>query len=126
MVWKQFHSVLRNPKLLIPVAAILFIPILYAGIYLWAFWDPYSHTDQLPVAVVNEDKGAVMDGEKLEIGDDLVKELKDNPDFKWEFVGRKQAENGLKENKYYAVIEVPDNFSKKPRQQWILIRTSCN
>ncbi|MDM5197716.1 YhgE/Pip domain-containing protein [Fictibacillus enclensis] len=115
MVWKQFHSVLRNPKLLIPVAAILFIPILYAGIYLWAFWDPYSHTDQLPVAVVNEDKGAVMDGEKLEIGDDLVKELKDNPDFKWEFVGKKQAENGLKKNKYYAVIEVPDNFSKKAR-----------
>ncbi|MDN4526923.1 YhgE/Pip domain-containing protein [Fictibacillus fluitans] len=115
MVWKQFQSVLRNPKLLIPVAAILFIPILYAGIYLWAFWDPYSHTDQLPVAVVNEDKGAVMDGEKLRIGDDLVKELKDNPDFKWEFVGKQQAERGLKENKYYAVIEVPDNFSKKAK-----------
>ncbi|SFE21481.1 putative membrane protein [Bacillus sp. OV194] len=115
MIRKQFQAVLRNPKVLIPVAAILFIPILYSGIYLWAFWDPYSHTDKLPVAVVNEDKGAKLDGEKLQIGDDLVKDLKDNSDFKWEFVSSDKAEKGLKDNQYYAVIEVPGNFSEKAK-----------
>lgn len=115
MVWKQFKAYLSNPKLLIPVVAILFIPILYSGIYLWAFWDPYSHTDKLPVAVVNEDQGAKMEGKKLHIGNDLVKELKENPDFKWEFVDAKKAENGLKNNKYYALIEVPENFSEKAK-----------
>ncbi|MGG1573120.1 YhgE/Pip family protein [Fictibacillus sp. NRS-1165] len=115
MIRKQFGAVLRNPKALIPIAAILFIPILYSGIYLWAFWDPYSHTDKLPVAVVNEDRGAKLEGERLQIGDDLVKELKDNQDFDWKFVNTAKAEKGLKNNQYYAVIEVPENFSEKAK-----------
>ena len=52
---------MRNPKVLIPVIAILFIPILYSGIYLAAYWDPYGHVDKLPVAVVNLDKGAELE-----------------------------------------------------------------
>jgi len=37
----ELSSLFKNKKLLIPVIAILFIPILYSGMFLWAFWDPY-------------------------------------------------------------------------------------
>ena len=51
--------------------------------FLWAFWDPYKQLDDLPVAVVNLDKGAVFDGKPIEVGKGLVDNLKDNTSFKW-------------------------------------------
>ncbi len=59
--------------------------------FLWAFWDPYKQLDDLPVAVVNLDKGAVFDGKPIEVGKGLVDNLKDNTSFKWEFVSEKEA-----------------------------------
>ena len=62
---------------------------------LWAFWDPYKQLDDLPVAVVNLDKGAVFDGKPIEVGKGLVDNLKDNTSFKWEFVSeKKRKRNG--------------------------------
>lgn len=61
--FKDVGSAVRNPKVLIPVIAIMFIPILYSGIYLAAYWDPYGHVDEMPVAVVNLDKGAEAGGQ---------------------------------------------------------------
>lgn len=54
------------------------------------FWDPYKQLDDLPVAVVNLDKGAVFDGKSIEVGKGLVDNLKDNKSFKWEFVSEKK------------------------------------
>lgn len=51
---------LGHVKRLIPILAIMFIPVMYAGTFLWAFWNPYGHLDRLPVAVVNEDRGATL------------------------------------------------------------------
>ena len=36
----ELKTILSNRKVLIPIIAILFIPVLYAGMFLWAFWDP--------------------------------------------------------------------------------------
>lgn len=51
--FKDVGSAVRNPKVLIPVIAIMFIPILYSGIYLAAYWDPYGHVDEmrLPLSI---------------------------------------------------------------------------
>lgn len=52
-------------------------PVLYAGTFLWAFWDPYDHLDRLPVpvAVVNLDTGSTLNGKSVNVGSDLVKSL---------------------------------------------------
>jgi putative membrane protein len=112
LLWKEWKSLISNKKVLIPVIAVLFIPLLYSGMFLWAFWDPYGKLNELPVAVVNEDKGAVYNGEKLQVGSDLIENLKENRDFKWDFVDKKTAEKGLAEQKYYMMIEIPSDFSK--------------
>lgn len=112
LFFEELKAMVTNRKILIPVIAVLFIPVLYSGMFLWAFWDPYGHLDELPVAVVNNDKGAVFNGEKLEIGDELVKNLKENKQFSWHFVDEEEGEKGLKNQKYYMVIKIPENFSK--------------
>ncbi len=40
------------------IVGVLIIPMIYGGVYLASVWDAYGNLDALPVAVVNEDKGA--------------------------------------------------------------------
>ncbi|PGA96141.1 YhgE/Pip family protein [Bacillus toyonensis] len=108
---KEFTEIIKNKKILIPIIAVLFVPILYAGMFLWAFWDPYEQLDDLPVAVVNLDNGAVFDGKPIEVGKGLVDNLKDNKSFKWEFVSEKEAKKGMEDRKYYMLVRIPDDFS---------------
>lgn len=108
----EFLGVLRNRKLLIAVIGVMTIPLLYSGTFLWAFWDPYGHVDRMPVAIVNQDQGAVYNGKRLEIGNDLVKNLKKKKSFDWQFVSEKQANKGLEKQEYYIKIEIPKDFSK--------------
>jgi len=104
---------LKNPKILIPIIVVLFIPVLYSGLFLTAFWDPYGKMDEIPVAVVNLDKGAEYDGEKLQAGQDLVDELKKDGSFDWKFVSADEAARGMEDETYYMRITVPEDFSQK-------------
>ena len=110
---KDMGSAVRDRKLLISMIAILFIPVMYSGMFLGAFWDPYGKMDDLPVAVVNTDKGANYEGKSLHVGDDLMTELKKTDGFKWEFVTKQVAEAGMDDNKYYMTILIPEDFSSK-------------
>lgn len=111
-VKSEFMKIFRTRKLLIAIIGVMTIPVLYSGTYLWAFWDPYAHLDRMPVAIVNNDQGAVYNGEKLAIGNDLVKNLKKKKSFNWVFVSASKAKEGLKKQDYYLEIEIPKDFSK--------------
>lgn len=54
---EELFAIFKNKKILIPIIAVMFVPVMYAGMFLWAFWDPYDKLTELPVAVVNEDVG---------------------------------------------------------------------
>ncbi|MCK6078570.1 YhgE/Pip domain-containing protein [Paenibacillus silvae] len=110
---QDLKSAFKKPKVFIPILVVLFIPVLYSGLFLNAFWDPYGKMNELPVAVVNTDQGAVYNDKSLEVGQDLVDELKKSDDFNWQFVTREQAEQGMKDNKYYMTIVIPEDFSAK-------------
>lgn len=99
--------------LVILCIGILLIPVIYFGTYVSSVWDVYGKTENLPVAVVNEDKGAMYQGEEVNFGNQLVDNLKENKNLKWEFVDLKTAREGLETgNKYYAVIDIPGNFTE--------------
>ncbi|HJV15796.1 MAG TPA: YhgE/Pip domain-containing protein [Bacillales bacterium] len=108
----EFSKIIHNRKLLIAIIGVMTIPLLYSGTFLWAFWNPYGHLDRLPVAVVNQDEGATYNGKNLDIGHDLVENLRKKQSFKWQFVDEKKADKGLKNWKYYIKIEIPKDFSE--------------
>ena len=108
--WKHLFS---NKILLISMAVISFIPILYSGFFLGSIWDPYGQTKNLPVAFVNEDKGASLNGKALNVGESVEKKLKDNHDLGWEFVSKQQADEGVNSGHFYAVVTIPSDFSQK-------------
>lgn len=112
MLKEELLAILRNKKLLIPIIAVMFIPVLYSGMFLWAFWDPYDKLDELPVAVVNGDSGAVLDGKEIKLGDDLVDKLKESKNFNFKFVDKEEGYEDLDHQKYYMLIEIPEDFSE--------------
>ena len=110
-----FHefSRLTRPKMLVQAVGIALIPVLYAGAFLWAFWNPYGHLDRLPVAVVNEDAGASYHGERLNAGRELVQKLKSDHSLGWRFVTPAQASAGMADGAYAMEIVIPRNFSQR-------------
>lgn len=112
LTFRELKSIIFNKKILIPIIAILAIPILYAGMFLWAFWDPYDYLSELPVAIVNEDEGAVLEGEKIDLGNELVDNLKEENDFQFHFVNKDKGYEDLLNQAYYVLIEIPRDFSE--------------
>ncbi|GGD06147.1 YhgE/Pip domain-containing protein [Pontibacillus salipaludis] len=100
-----------NKKILIPFIAVLMIPLIYSGMFLWAFWNPYGSMDQLPVAIVNSDEGADFNDEPLTVGKEFVNNLEDSGDFKYDVVSKEEGYDGLKNHEYYMLVEIPKNFS---------------
>lgn len=110
-LFEEFLQVFKEHKLLVAIIAVIAVPILYAGMFLWAFWDPYDHLVDLPIAVVNEDEGSILEEEEMNLGDELVDKLKEDKQFDFHFVEKETAYNGLHDEDYYILIEIPDNFS---------------
>lgn len=94
------------------IIGVLVIPLLYSYFYLSAFWDPYARLGDVPVAVVNLDKGAQINGNSRNVGDEICEELKENDTVKFIFTDEKNARNGVLENDYYAAIIIPENLSE--------------
>ncbi|MHC6628702.1 YhgE/Pip family protein [Streptomyces globosus] len=95
------------------LVALLLLPLLYGALYLWSFWDPYSRLDKVPVALVNADKGATVEGERIAAGDEITKKLHDSKTFEWHEVSAEQAAKGLENGTYYLSLTMPADFSEK-------------
>lgn len=107
--WKKLFS---NKILLVVTAAVIIIPAIYTTLFLGSMWDPYGNVGKLPVAVVNHDRPAVLDGRALHIGKDLAEELKGNDSLDFCFPSEEDAEKGLETGRYYMVITIPEDFSE--------------
>lgn len=107
--WKNLTA---SKIMWVVIAAIAIMPLLYGGLYLAAFQDPYSRLDQVPVAVVNEDAGAVVATEQRNLGDEVVDQLKGAHDgLQWHFVSADQAQAGLEDGTYFMSCVIPKDFS---------------
>jgi len=99
----------KMPK--IALVVLMFIPLIYGALYLWAFWAPDHELDHLPVALVNVDAGASRDGEPVTAGRDLVKTLVDGHELDWTVTNAADAATGVKDGDYYFSVTIPKDFS---------------
>ena len=78
MIKAEFRHIRRNHLLLLSSIVICFIPFLYSIFFLKSVWDPYGSTQDLPVAVVNQEVPVDYQGEEMAVGAQMVKALKHN------------------------------------------------
>ncbi|MFE5210717.1 YhgE/Pip family protein [Streptomyces sp. NPDC056600] len=95
------------------LVSMILLPLLYGALYLWSFWDPYGNLDRVPVALVNQDRGATAEGERLTAGDDIADGLRDSGVFDWRQVGPEEAREGVESGRYYLSLTIPADFSKR-------------
>ena len=86
---------------------ILLIPMIYSFFYLKSYWDPYGNLEDIKIAIVNLDKGNETENQ----GKEFVQELKDSGTFNICDVTSEEANEGLREGTYYAVITLPEDFT---------------
>lgn len=110
---KELKAIIRNKKLLISLIAVLFLPMIYAGVFASSMWDPYGRLDKVPVAIVNEDNGVTNEGKDINIGNSLVEKLKESNDFEWHFVSKEDANQGIDNSKYYMTMYIDKDFSER-------------
>ena len=87
---------------------VMLIPIIYSFFYLKSYWDPYGNLQDMKVAIVNLDEGE--NGENQ--GQKIVNKLKDRNVVNICDVSKSEATSGLENEDYYAVIIIPENFTK--------------
>nr|WSW69704.1 YhgE/Pip domain-containing protein [Streptomyces sp. NBC_00995] len=95
------------------LAALLLLPLLYGALYLWSFWDPYGRLDRIPVALVNDDKGATAAGKRIAAGDEITGKLLDSKVFEWHEVSAAEAGRGVEDGTYYLSLTMPADFSRR-------------
>lgn len=94
------------------LAALVLVPTLYGGLYLYANKDPYGNLDRVPAAVVVEDAGTTLaNGERLEVGDQVATSLVDSRSFDWHRVTQAAARTGVEGGEYDFAVIVPKEFS---------------
>ena len=117
IIWKIYKTDWKNiskvPLVILMLGALTILPSAYAWINIKAMWDPYSNTSGIKVAVANEDEGSEIQGKRINVGKEIVKNLKTNKKLGWVFVTRSNAEDGVKKGHYYAYLLIPTDFSEK-------------
>ncbi|CAN5573717.1 YhgE/Pip domain-containing protein [soil metagenome] len=95
----------------IALVTIILMPLLYGAMYLWAFWNPFAEVNKVPVALVNEDAGAVAQGQPLKAGDEVADALMKSGQLDLHQVSAADAAAGVASGKYYFSITLPTEFS---------------
>lgn len=111
---RDIKRLLCNPVALVITIGVCIIPSLYAWYNIVANWDPYGNTQNIKIAVANNDKGTTNDlvGE-LNAGDEVIDKLKDNDQLGWTIVdSEKEAKEGVEAGKYYAALVIRPTLAR--------------
>lgn len=113
-IYKQdVKNIVTNYAALITIIALCILPSMYAWFNIAASWDPYSKeaTSQIQIGVVNNDAGTDINGTSINLGNTIIDELKNNDLLGWNFISEEEANNKLRNGKFYATIVIPSEFS---------------
>ena len=95
----------------VALLALMLVPVLYGGVYLWANQDPYGRLNNVPVALVNLDAGAENDGTRVNYGDQVADTLLTDGSFDWQGVDADAAEQALADGSVDFIVTIPADFS---------------
>lgn len=73
---RDIKSLNKNFIAIIIILGVCVLPSLYAWVNIKACWDPYENTSTVPIAVINNDKGTDFGGKELNVGNEMVKNLR--------------------------------------------------
>jgi len=101
-------------KLALAFAGLVLVPALYAWIYLFAMWDPASHTRDLPAGLVSLDEGASYRERELNLGRQVLDQIEGHGQFAYRrYDDPAQARHDVRTGRLAFVLEIPADFSRR-------------
>ena len=94
--------------------ALLLVPLLVAGGFLWGTAHADTGLRGVQAAVVNNDEMVEVNGQMMPLGRQFVAELVDSDreqNFHWVMATEEKAAEGLRTGRYAAVVTIPKEFS---------------
>ena len=91
----------------------MLLPAMYAWVNIYANWDPYGNTAGVKIAVVSNDKDyTAEDGTVVNVGDEVLENLRSNTAIGWQFMDDTEAAlDGVYDGSYYAAIIIDEDFT---------------
>lgn len=112
MMAAELRRLTATPMARLALIALMLVPILYGGLYLWANQDPYAKLVDVPVALVVEDTGTTAaDGTVTNSGDEVADQLIEDASFDWHRVSAASAATGVNDGTYDFSVTLPADFS---------------
>lgn len=98
----------------IALIALMLVPVLYGGLYLWANQDPYGKFADVPVALVELDEGVPASGDQdaADYGARVADQLLDGQAFDWRLLGADAAAQALRDGEVDFTVTLPADFSE--------------
>ncbi|MFS3127981.1 YhgE/Pip family protein [Nocardioides sp. Bht2] len=133
IAWTELRRITAGRLPRLAVIAMILVPSLYAGLYLYANHDPYARLNQVPAALVVADTGATgTDGQPMEAGRKVADNLLSSNSFDWSEVSQQEAEQGVEEGWFDFALVIGRDFSRSlssvgtvdPRQARIRLITN--
>lgn len=112
LVRTELKRLTATPMAKLALAALMLVPVLYAGLYLWGNDDPYGNLDQVPVALVVEDAGATQNGEDVNYGEQVRDQLVEDASMDWHVTTADEAADGIRSGAYDFVVTLGADFSE--------------
>lgn len=111
MIAAELRRLTATRMSVIALLALMLVPVLYGGLYLWANQDPYGRLSQVPVALVNADAGATFDGESVAYGAQVAQNLIEDASFDWQQLSADDATAALTDGTVDFIVTIPSDFS---------------
>ena len=110
--WRDVKRIAKVPPAWLVVLFLVGASFAVHVVQRHGFWNPYENTGNLRVCVVNEDAGASdeMLGD-IDLGEQVIDELKTNDQLGWQFMGRDEAMQEVESGEAYAAFVIPEDFS---------------
>ncbi|WP_460798025.1 YhgE/Pip family protein [Microbacterium sp. GXF0217] len=112
MIAAELRRLTASRMGVIALIALMCVPILYGGLYLWANQDPYGKFSEVPVALVVEDTGAGTADEPSHYGADVAESLIEGNAFDWQEMTAEEAAQALNDGDVDFTVTIPTDFSE--------------
>ncbi|WP_270365955.1 YhgE/Pip family protein [Microbacterium algeriense] len=119
MIAAELRRLTASKMGILALVALICVPILYGGLYLWANQDPYAKFPEVPVALVVDDEGAPApttgtepaNGDTVNYGEDVAENLIEGNAFDWQRMSEKEAAEALRTGSVDFTVTIPTDFS---------------
>ena len=106
----------RHPVTWVTIIGALLLPVVVGAILVAAFYDPAERLDNVTAAIVNDDEPVTIDDQTVPLGRQLTAGLVEGSDdlpsnLDWTITNDDDAEAGLADGTYSAVVTIPAEFS---------------